>query len=87
MIQWVVTTIDEPQNYTVKYGTDQSNLEFTVGPIQSVGMEEQTYQIPLDNLVQGTTYYVQVVSVFGVYTLTSDVISFATLEPGLQVPK
>jgi hypothetical protein len=86
VIQWVVTTIDEPQNYTVQYGTDQTNLESTVGPIQSVGMEEQTYQITLDNLEQGTTYYVQVVSVFGVYTLTSDMISFETLEPAIEIP-
>ena len=86
IIQWVVTDIDKPQNYTVQYGTSQTDLEFTVGPISSIGGTDQTYQTNLESLVQGTTYYVQVVSEFGIYTLQSDIISFTTLEPGLLVP-
>lgn len=80
-IQWVVSEIDETQTYTVQYGTSQSNLEFTADPISSAGVG--TYSVPLVDLIQGTTYYVQVVSQFGIYTLRSDVISFTTLEPGL----
>ena len=82
-IQWVVSEIDETQTYTVQYGTSQSNLEFTAGPISSAVIGAGTYSLPLVNLTQGTTYYVQVVSQFDIYTLTSDVISFTTLEPGL----
>ena len=82
-IQWVVAFIGDQQNYTVVYGTTEGNLEFSLDPITSAGSGMQTYAVTLEGLAQGTTYYVQIVSTFGVHILTSDIISFRTLEPGL----
>lgn len=85
IIQWVVASITEQQQYTVSYGLDSSDLGITTDPIPSTDDVLQTnliFQQSLEGLVQGTTYYVQVVATFGIYTLTSDVISFTTLEPG-----
>ena len=81
-IQWVVTEIAEEQLYYVLYGTDQGNLQ-SLDPVTSTGTGEQSYSALLQNLLEGTTYYVQIVSEFGEYTLTSETITFTTLEPGM----
>ena len=83
-IQWVVATVDEPQQYVVMYGNSSIDLSYATDPISSVGNQaNQIYQVEVSNLTQGTTYYVQVVSIFGSFSLTSSVISFTTLEPGI----
>lgn len=84
-IQWMVANITEQQNYTVLYGTDSSDLAMSTDPITFTDDTPQIdvlFQQSLENLLQGTTYYVQVVATFRIYRLTSDVISFTTLEPG-----
>ena len=83
IIRWVVTQIYETQEYMVLYGTDPSNLGNSSGPLSSTDSPDLMFQQILNDLSQGTTYYVQVVATFGIYTLTSDVISFTTLEPGI----
>ena len=72
LTQWVVVFIGDQQNYTVMYGT---NLEFS---LDVAGSGMQTYAVTLEGLTQGTTYYVQIVSTFGIHVLTSDIISFQT---------
>ena len=86
-VQWVVDIIDGPQSYHVQFGTDETNMNNTISLgsiINSDGVAQQIYQVTLINLDQGTTYYVQVISTFENYTLTSDIVSFTTLEPGTQ---
>lgn len=84
-IQWVVASITELQQYRVLYGTDPSDLGTSTDPIYSTDSILETdllFQQSLEDLLQGTTYYVQVEATFDIYTLTSEVISFTTLEPG-----
>lgn len=83
-ILWVVTSLSEQQQYTVLYGTDPSALEMSTDPLASDNTMDSDlmFQQNLNNLVQGTTYYVQVVATLGNFNLTSNVISFTTLEPG-----
>lgn len=81
----MVASISEQQQYTVSYGIDSSDLGMSTDPITSTDDILQTdllFQQSLEDLQQGTIYYVQVVATYGIYTLTSDVISFTTLEPG-----
>ena len=87
-IQWVVSAITTQQQYTVQYGTDPNNLSTSTDSITSTDDTSATdlmFAQSLDGLEQGTTYYVQVVSTFDSYTLTSNVISFTTLEPGIII--
>lgn len=88
-IQWSVATIDEPQEYIVLYGPAASlngsvNFTYVTEPISSGAFQfDQTFEIDLNDLTQGTSYDVQVVSMFGSFELTSDIITFTTLEPGM----
>ena len=81
-IQWIVPEIDEPQQYTVYYGSQPGALDNSIGPVFSTDNVDLMFQVSLGNLIQGTTYFVQVVATFGGFNLPSDVISFTTLEPG-----
>ena len=82
-IQWSVTLVTEEQQYTVLYGIDPSDLGNSSDPVSSGVGQELTFEVLLNGLLQGTTYYVRVVAELGDYTIMSDVISFTTLEPGV----
>ena len=84
-IQWIVSEIDEPQQYRVYYSTVPGIFENSIGPVFSADNPDLMFQLSLENLTQGTTYYIQVVSTFGIYNIPSDVISFTTLEPGTRL--
>ena len=81
-IQWTVLEIDEPQQYTVYYSSVPGVFDNSAGPVFSTDNVDLMFQVSLEGLTQGTTYYVQVVATFGGYNLPSDIISFTTLEPG-----
>lgn len=85
IIQFTVDAIFEQQQYTIRYGTDPSDLSTVIGPFSSPDPPQTnlTFEQALSGLLQGTTYYVQVSSTFGIYNLNSDIVSFTTLEPGI----
>ena len=85
-MQWIVASIAEEQEYTLFYGTDPADLS-SVGNRSSgsdTTVTDAVYEFTLDDLTQGTMYYVQVVSTFSIYTLRSELVSFSTIEPGIS---
>ena len=86
VVQWIVASIAEEQEYTLYYDTDPADLN-SAGNRSSgsdITVTDAVYELTLDGLTQGTMYYVQVVSTFGIYTLRSELVSFSTIEPGIS---
>ena len=82
-ISWTVASLSQQQQYYVDYGTDEDALDQRSGTVTSSDdtfLTDQNYTVSLFELSLGTTYYIQVVATFGVYTLKSDVFSFTTPE-------
>lgn len=76
------------EEYILQYGTESDNLNLTSSTVDSVTdttLQNQTYSVVLDDLEEGTIYYVQVLAQYGfgnLFKRYSDVIAFRTLEEG-----
>ena len=81
-VVWTIPFTTTQQNYTVLYGYFEDSVNITAGIVQGSPVN-QTYSLEVTGLHQATTYYVQVVSTFGIYTLYSDVVEFTTRENGM----
>lgn len=86
-VSWTVSSITEPQEYYLMYGTSQYSLNRTTDRIRGItdiSLVNVTYSISLEDLEPDTEYYVAVVAVFGSTTLYSNTVSFTTTEPGMM---
>lgn len=84
-VEWTVSYVLEQQTYTVLYGLSAGAINMTSGNItgsQNSSLTNQVYSVPITGLDIATTYYMQVISEFGIYTLYSDITEFTTLERG-----
>ena len=85
VISWTVEYVLEQQQYYVAYGLDEDNLNETSYSIlgnSNISLRDQTYNITLDGLTTGDTYYVVVIASYGFTTIFSETVSFTTKEPG-----
>ena len=84
VVSWTVEYVMEQQQYYLVYGSDENMLDdtsyFIVGN-SNTSLRDQTYNITLDGLTTGTTYYVTVIATYSFTTLFSDTVSFTTREP------
>jgi len=88
-ISWTVAYLVQQQQYYVDYGTDEDARDQRSGTVTSsdnTSLTNQNYTVSLSGLSLHTTYYIQVVATFGVYTLKSDISSFTTFEKGTITP-
>ena len=84
-ITWTIASLSQQQQYYVDYGTDENALDQrskTVISSDDTSLTDQNYTVSLSELFFNTTYYIQVVATFGVYTLKSGVSSFTTPKEG-----
>ena len=85
VVSWTVEYVLEQQQYYLVYGSDENMLNetsyFILGN-SNTSLRDLTYNIRLDGLATGDTYYVVVVASYGFTTLFSETISFTTREPG-----
>ena len=80
-----MTSLSQQQQYYVDYGTDKDVLGQSSGTVLSsddTSLTNQNYSVSLSGLSLNTTYYIQVVATFGIYTLKSDISSFTIPEGG-----
>ena len=84
VVSWTVEYALEEQLYYVVYGSDEETLNQTsYSVIGSASLTNQTYNITLDGLRNGTTYYIIVIASFDFTILFSDTVSFMTIAPGI----
>ena len=85
-VSWTIRYIsEEQQQYTLLYGSSEDSVNVTADVVSGspdFTLTNQTYSLPITGLDQANTYYVQVVSEFGIYTLYSDIVEFTTTERG-----
>ena len=79
-VVWTIPFVSVEQSYTVLYGYSADTINMTAGTVQGNNLTNQTYTLEITELEQATTYYVQVLSTFDIYTLYSDVVQFTTRE-------
>ena len=83
-VSWVVPYTPAWQQYSVIYGVDPDNLDWTWGILYSlpdVSATNQMFSITIVGLTQGTDYYVRVSSTFTYNVIYSELTTFTTLEP------
>lgn len=82
---WTIPFVSTQQTYTLLYGYSPDTINITAGTVQGnpdTTLTNQNYSLEISGLDQATTYYVQVVSTFEIYTLYSDAVEFTTQESG-----
>lgn len=87
-VTWRIPSFTKPEVYYILYGTDPDNLDLRTDLIPSVEdptATNETYELTLTELDQGTVYYLRVAAVFDIlFKRESEVAVFRTLEERKQ---
>jgi hypothetical protein len=85
-VQWLIPTIIyTPENYTVIYGRDMTQLNYSSDVIvgaSSITATNDLYSVTLTGLEPNTTYYYQVIATNSIGANSSDVAALVTPLPG-----
>ena len=88
-VMWTIPFVSTQQEYIVLYGTSEDTIVTAAGVVSGdndTTLVNTTYTLEITGLERATTYYVQVVSTFSIYTLYSNIVEFTTQESGKQTP-